>query len=68
MLRDLDGWARQGLGSPEGWGSVLERCDQWLDYSARNQVLLASYGIVGPVAGTATWVLSATLAEDAGVL
>jgi hypothetical protein len=34
---------------------MVERCDQWRDYSPRNQVLLASYGVVGPVAGTATW-------------
>lgn len=55
MLRHLDGWARRGLVSPEAWGSVVELCGQWADYSARNQVLLASYGIAGPVAGTATW-------------
>ena len=55
MLRHLDRWARYSLGTPEAWGSVLERCGQWADYSARNQVLLASYGIVGPVAGVATW-------------
>ena len=34
---------------------MVERCAQWVDYSPRNQVLLASYGVVGPVAGTATW-------------
>ena len=34
---------------------MVERCGQWADYSPRNQVLLASYGVVGPVAGTATW-------------
>jgi hypothetical protein len=55
MLRHLDTWARYSLGLPEAWGSILERCGQWSDYSARNQVLLASYGIVGPVAGAATW-------------
>ena len=55
MLRHLDTWARYSLGLPEAWGSVLERCGQWADYSARNQVLLASYGIAGPVAGAATW-------------
>lgn len=55
MLRHLDEWARYSLGSVEAWASSLERCDQWLDYSARNQVLLASYGVVGPVAGAATW-------------
>lgn len=55
MLHHLDSWARHSLRSPEAWASALERCDQWLDYSARNQVLLASYGVVGPVAGASTW-------------
>jgi hypothetical protein len=55
MLRHLDTWARLTLTSPERWGSILERCGQWADYSARNQVLLASYGIAGLVAGAATW-------------
>jgi hypothetical protein len=55
MLRHLDQWARYSLGTPEAWASVVERCGQWADYSPRNQVLLASYGIVGPVAGAATW-------------
>lgn len=55
MLQHLDGWARRSLGSSEAWGSALELCGQWSDYSARNQVLLASYGIATPVAGTATW-------------
>jgi hypothetical protein len=55
MLRHLDSWARRTLTSPERWGSILERCGQWVDYSARNQVLLASYGIAGLVAGAATW-------------
>jgi hypothetical protein len=55
MLRHLDAWSRQSLVSPEAWASTVERCDQWLDYSARNQVLLASYGVAGPVAGAATW-------------
>src|SRR3954469_18479980 len=55
MFRHLDQWSRTTLTSPESWGSMLERCDQWVDYSARNQVLLASYGVVGPVAGSGTW-------------
>ena len=55
MLRHLDGWARHSLGSAEAWGSLVELCGQWVDYSARNQVLLASYGIGSVVAGTATW-------------
>lgn len=29
MLRHLDQWARNSLGTPEAWGSVLERCGQW---------------------------------------
>jgi len=48
MLRHLDGWARRSLSSPEAWGSTLERCGQWADYSARNQVLLASTGSPAP--------------------
>lgn len=55
MLQHLDSWARRSLGSPEAWGSTLELCGQWSDYSARNQVLLASYGVATPVAGSATW-------------
>lgn len=55
MLRHLDAWSRQRLATPEAWGSVLERCGQWADYSARNQVLLASYGVATPVAGAVTW-------------
>jgi hypothetical protein len=57
MLRHLDEWARTRLKSREAWDSALELCGQWVDYSARNQVLLASYGVVGPVAGAATWAL-----------
>ena len=55
MLRHLDEWARRTLTSPEVWGSMLERCGQWADYSARNQVLLASYGVATAVAGSVTW-------------
>ncbi|MGD9702847.1 MAG: hypothetical protein AB7V74_10645 [Acidimicrobiia bacterium] len=55
MLQHLDSWARHSLRSPEAWAAALERCGQWVDYSARNQVLLASYGVVGPVAGATTW-------------
>ncbi|MCU1390662.1 MAG: hypothetical protein JWL72_4000 [Ilumatobacteraceae bacterium] len=55
MFRHLDQWSRTSLTSPAGWGSMLECCDQWVDYSARNQVLLASYGVIGPVAGSGTW-------------
>ena len=55
MYRHLDRWASTRLATPEAWASMVERCGQWADYSPRNQVLLASYGVVGPVAGTATW-------------
>ena len=51
MYRHLDRWAAHRLATPEAWGSMVERCAQWVDYSPRNQVLLASYGVVGPVAG-----------------
>jgi hypothetical protein len=60
MLRHLDGWARRGLASPEGWASSLERCAAWADYSPRNQILLASYGVVGPVAGSGSWAMLAS--------
>lgn len=63
MLRHLDGWARKALATPEGWASVLERCGQWVDRSPRNQVLLASYGVVGQVAGSATWATVASTEE-----
>ena len=52
MYRHLDRWASTRLATPEAWASMVERCGQWADYSPRNQVLLASYGVVGPVAGT----------------
>src|SRR3954447_451343 len=55
MLRHLDRWSRHRLRSAEAWGSMLEVCGQWVDYSARNQVLLASYGVATPVAGASTW-------------
>jgi hypothetical protein len=52
----LNTWAAQQLVSPEAWADVLVASRQWLDYSGRNQVLLASYSSVeGPVAGTETW-------------
>jgi hypothetical protein len=55
MLTHLDRWATNTLATPEAWASVLERCSQWQDYSARNQALLASYGSATPVGGVATW-------------
>src|SRR5690606_39373001 len=54
-IRDFHVTGVQTCALPISWGSVLERCGQWADYSPRNQVLRASYGIVGPVAGVATW-------------
>ena len=55
LYRHLDRWAADRLGASEVWASMVERCDQWIDYSPRNQVLLTSYGVVGAVAGVATW-------------
>lgn len=40
---------------PEAWTDALISSAHWLDYSVRNQVLLASYGADGPVAGSETW-------------
>jgi hypothetical protein len=64
MYRHLDRWASERLASPEAWASMVERCAQWVDYSPRNQVLLASYGVIGPVAGTATWARVPSSEED----
>ena len=50
MTAHLDRWAATSLTSPEQWEDALAGTRSWLDYSARNQVLLASYGIDGPVA------------------
>ena len=55
MFKHLDAWASRSLRTPDEWNDVLRRCGQWLDYSARNQTLLASYGIATPVAGAVTW-------------
>ena len=55
LLKHLDQWATTALSTPEQWADVVQRAGQWADYSARNQVLLASYSIVGPVAGASTW-------------
>jgi hypothetical protein len=55
MLTHLDRWATSTLTDSGVWGSMIERCSLWADYSPRNQVLLASYGIATPVAGAATW-------------
>lgn len=53
--RHLNRWAAETLTGPEEWAAALADCAQWMDYSPRNQVLLASYGARGPVAGRDTW-------------
>jgi hypothetical protein len=55
MAAHLDRWAARSLTNPEQWAAALVDSQSWLDYSARNQALLASYGADGPVAGTETW-------------
>ena len=42
MTAHLDRWAATSLTSPEQWEDALAGTRSWLDYSARNQVLLAS--------------------------
>jgi hypothetical protein len=63
MTRHLNGWSAVGLTTPEHWADALVATRQWLDYSARNQVLLASYGVDGPVAGQETWRLVPSTTE-----
>ncbi|MFP5487824.1 MAG: hypothetical protein ACLGHQ_05910, partial [Acidimicrobiia bacterium] len=55
MAAHLDRWAAARLTEPAEWTQVLVDSRAWLDYSARNQALLASYGVDGPVAGAETW-------------
>ena len=55
MAAHLDRWAQDALATPDEWHGVLVATREWLDYSARNQVLLASYGVDGVVAGPETW-------------
>ena len=55
MLTHLDRWSASTLTSIESWAATIERCGQWADYSARNQTLLASYGVASPVGGALTW-------------
>jgi len=55
MAGHLDRWAAGSLGAPDAWADALISSAHWLDYSARNQVLLVSYGADGPVAGSETW-------------
>ena len=66
MTAHLDRWAATSLTSPEQWEDALVGTRSWLDYSARNQVLLASYGVDGPVAGPETWRLVPSTTEGRG--
>lgn len=67
MLAHLDRWAGSELATPEQWADVAQRAGQWADYSPRNQVLLASYGVVGRVAGEATWAQVPSVEEGRAV-
>ncbi len=53
--RYLDDWAEGHLISAERWRGLLDLTRDWVDYSARNQILLAAHGAVGAVAGIETW-------------
>ena len=66
MASHLDAWASSSLTDPVAWEDALVGAQSWLDYSARNQVLLASYGADGPVAGVETWRLVPSTHEDRG--
>src|ERR687891_1658282 len=66
MATHLDGWAADRLTDSAPWEDVLVGSQAWLDYSARNQVLLASYGAEGPVAGAETWRLVPSTTEGRG--
>lgn len=66
MAAHLDRWAARSLVDPAGWEDALLGSQSWLDYSARNQVLLASYGVDGPVAGPETWRLVPSTHEGRG--
>lgn len=66
MAAHLDRWAAATLTAPAEWEDALVGAQSWLDYSARNQVLLASYGVDGPVAGVETWRLVPSTHEDRG--
>ena len=66
MAAHLDRWAGAALTDPDDWEAVLVGAQSWLDYSARNQALLASYGADGPVAGTETWRLVPSTEPDRG--
>jgi hypothetical protein len=58
--RHLDEWAGDHLTGPDPWSEVLAATRDWSDYSARNQLLLATHGANGPVAGLETWRLMPT--------
>lgn len=60
MATHLDRWAARSLVDTTGWNDSLLTTQDWLDYSSRNQVLLASYDVDGPVAGVETWRLVAS--------
>ena len=66
MAAHLDRWAETTLTGPERWEETLADTRSWLDYSARNQILLASYGADGPVAGAETWRLVPSTTEGRG--
>lgn len=66
MAGHLDRWAAIALATPAQWEDALVGAQAWLDYSARNQVLLASYGADGPVAGPETWRLVPSTSEGRG--
>lgn len=66
MVAHLDRWAAAELTAPAAWEQALVGSRAWLDYSARNQVLLASYGADGPVAGAETWRLVPSTHEGRG--
>jgi hypothetical protein len=64
MARHLNAWAATSLIAPDQWSDALLAAQHWLDYSGRNQVLLASYGVDGPVAGQETWRLVPSTTPD----
>jgi hypothetical protein len=53
--RHRDQWAERVLVDPVQWEATLTSTRSWSEYSAANQLLLASYGAEGAVAGAETW-------------
>jgi hypothetical protein len=53
--RHRDQWAERSLVDPTQWEAALISTRSWLEYSAGNQLMLASYGADGAVAGLHTW-------------